>query len=195
MAAYFISFAALLFASLFIFRDKKLKKMSCILLAAALVIEVFWFNSYAVGSLFKKEDEFSLSVSDESVRVGGASSSAGENRAVLPDGGRITVSVSGIARRVVSVSPIVIPYGSENGSSVKISVSAADDSLTVCTTASFSPTKPFLRLPKARSFPWSLPVTAVKCSLIFRLSVQARRSLCALISIKKFRSYFPFGGF
>lgn len=138
MAAYIISFAALLFASLFIFRDKKLKKMSCILLAAALVIEVFWFNSYAVGSLFKKEDEFSLSVSDESVRVGGASSSAGENRAVLPDGGRMSVSVSDIARRVVSVSPIVIPYGSENGSSVKISVSAADDSYSMYNRELFS---------------------------------------------------------
>ena len=93
MAAYVVVFVAFLLISLFVFKDKKLKKLSFIVLGAVLFVEIFGMNFNALRSLFQKEEAFSVSVTDESVSFHGNSAEVGGGRAV-PAGADKRVSVT-----------------------------------------------------------------------------------------------------
>ncbi len=188
MIAWFVVFAVLLLVSLFAFKERKTKKLSCIFLGAMLLIEVFGMNFNAVRSLFQKEEIFSVSVTDENVSVYGNDSSIADRAAVTKsDGSEMYVTVDGIDRRVVSVTPVMRLYDENNAASVTVVLSAADDSYSescrpITAEKTVSPT----------AEPKVLPVELTGDCRKFRISVKSQGTATVEVTELKFNEKIPF---
>ena len=188
MIAWFVVFAVLLLVSLFAFKERKTKKLSCIFLGAMLLIEVFGMNFNAVRSLFQKEEIFSVSVTDENVSVYGNDSSIADRAAVTKsDGSEMYVTVDGIDRRVVSVTPVMRLYDENNAASVTVVLFAADDSYSescrpITAEKTVSPT----------AEPKVLPVELTGDCSKFRISVKSQGTATVEVTELKFNEKIPF---
>ncbi len=188
MIAWFVVFAVLLLVSLFAFKERKTKKLSCIFLGAMLLIEVFGMNFNAVRSLFQKEEVFSVSVTDENVSVRDNDSSIADRAAVTKsDGSEMYVTVDGVDRRVVSVTPVMRPYDEDNTASATVVLFAADDSYSescrpITAEKTVSPT----------AEPKVLPVELTGDCSIFRISVKTQAKSSVEVTELRFNEKIPF---
>lgn len=187
MVAYVVVFVAFLLISLFVFRDKKLKKLSFIVLGAVFFVEIFGMNFNALRSFFQKEEAFSVSVTDESVSFHGNSAEVGGGRAVTKtDGGETVVSVDNVNRRIVSVTPVIRPYDENKTAAVNVTLFAADDSYRescrqISAEKTLSPTG------EEKVFPVELTGNCSK----FRIAVKSQKNTAVEITELKFNEKIP----
>ena len=188
MVGWLVVFAAFLFVSLFVFKERKTKKLSCILLGAILLVEIFVMNFNAVRALFQKEEVFSVSVADENVSVYGNDSAVEGGAAVTKtDGSEMYVTVDGLDCRVVSVTPVLNSYGGYRAASAKVTLFAADDSYSesfraIAAEKTVSPT----------AEPKVLPVELTGNCRKFRISVASAAGTAVEVTELRFNEKIPF---
>ena len=123
---YFVVFIVLTLIAGFAIKNKSFRKFTLIVLASALVIELFVCNFYAIRSLFQKEEAFTVSADDSRFYVSGNN---GEYTDKVVTGSDVTkVVISGLDTRVVSVKAVIAAVDEYTRAYTQVEFFAGDDS-------------------------------------------------------------------